>query len=58
VTPVLPDLQEPTDPPEVEEAPDTWEITESQEHAELMALKEFQVSTLRQVLSEFQDQQV
>jgi len=58
VTPVLPDLQEPTDHPEVEEAPDTWEITESQEHVVLMALKEFQVSTLRQVLSEFQDQQV
>jgi len=58
VTPVLPDLQEPTDPPEVKEAPVTLEITESQEHVELMALKELQESTLRQVLSEFQDQQV
>lgn len=58
MTPVLPDLQVPTDPPEVKEAPDTLEITESQEHVELMALKELQESTLRQVLSEFQDQQV
>lgn len=58
MTPVSPDLQEPTGPPEVKEAPDTLEITEFQEHVELMALKELQESTVRQVLSEFQDQQV